>query len=85
MLQIELSPDVETRLQAQVRAQGVKAESYVKKLIENAVCSALIRPRRLGAVRDMDVFFKAMAANSDQISQLPDEAFTRESFYRDHN
>jgi hypothetical protein len=26
-----------------------------------------------------------MAAFSDKIPQLPDEAFTRESFYRDHD
>jgi hypothetical protein len=26
-----------------------------------------------------------MAANSDKIPQLPDEAFTRESFYQDHD
>jgi hypothetical protein len=85
MMQIELSPDVENRLQSQARAQGVEAESFVRNLIETAVRSAPIRPRRSGAARDMTAFFKAMAANSDKIPQLPDEAFTRESFYQDHD
>jgi len=33
----------------------------------------------------MRVFFEAMTANSENIPQLPDEAFERESFYRDHD
>jgi hypothetical protein len=33
----------------------------------------------------MEEFFRVMAAHSDKIPQLPDEAFTRESFYRDHD
>jgi len=30
-------------------------------------------------------FFDEMAAHSAKIPALPDEAFTRESFYADHN
>ena len=82
---VQLSQDIENRLQAQARAQGIEAESYAKSLIETAVRSAPIRPRRSGAARDMNAFFKAMAANSDKLPQLPDEAFTRESFYQDHD
>ncbi len=33
----------------------------------------------------MKTFFKVMASNSDKIPQLPDDAFTRESFYQDHD
>ena len=83
MIQVQLSPDVEARVQAQARAQGIAAESLVKKLIEDAIRP--VAPRRSGPVRDMDAFFQAMAANSDKIPVLPDEAFTRESFYQDHD
>jgi hypothetical protein len=31
----------------------------------------------------MKAFFKVMAAHSERIPQLPDEAFTRESFYEE--
>jgi hypothetical protein len=34
---------------------------------------------------DMEAFIRGMAAHSDKIPQLPDEAFTRESFYQDHD
>ena len=82
--QIELRPEVEARVQAQAHAEGVEPESLIRNLIENAVRPTLVAPRRTGA-RDMEAFFKAMAANSDKIPQLPDEAFTRESFYQDHD
>ena len=80
---VQLSQAIETRLQAQ--AHGIEAESYAQSLIETAVRSVPIRPRRSGAARDMNAFFKAMAANSDKMPQLPDKAFTRESFYQDHD
>ena len=85
MIHVDLSPDVETRLYAQARAQGVEPESLVRTLIETAVHMAPIPPRRLAASRDMTSFFAGMAANSDKIPALPDEAFARESFYRDHD
>jgi hypothetical protein len=34
---------------------------------------------------DMATFLREMASFSDKIPQLPDEAFTRESFYQDHD
>ncbi len=76
---------MEARVQARACAQGMEAESYIQSLIENAVRTTPIAPRRAGATRDMDVFFKAMAANSGKLPQLPEEAFTREGFYRDHD
>ena len=82
MIQIELSKDIESRLNARARAQGVEAGTYVKNLIENAVRSA---PLRTASVQGMDAFFEAMAADSHKLAQLPEEAFTRESFYRDHD
>lgn len=82
--QIELRPDIEARIQAQAHAEGVAPDSYIRNLVENAVRPTAIAPRRTGA-RDMKAFFKAMTANSDKMPQLPDEAFTRESFYQDHD
>jgi hypothetical protein len=34
---------------------------------------------------DMKEFLDKMAEFSDKIPQLPDDAFTRESFYQDHD
>ncbi len=85
MIQVQLSPEVEARLQAKAQAQGIEAEGYVKSLIENAVRTVAAPPERTRGRRDMEAFFREMAAHSDKIPQLPDEAFTRESFYQDHD
>jgi hypothetical protein len=61
------------------------SESYVRSLIDDAVRSTA-EPLRLREPRmSMEEFVEAMAANSDKIPVLPDEAFTRESFYQDHD
>jgi hypothetical protein len=85
MIQVQLSPEVEAHIRAQARAQGIEAASYLRSLIENAIRATPITSRRPGAPRDMEAFFAAMAANSDELPRLPDEAFTRESFYQDHD
>ncbi len=84
MIQIELSQDVERRLYEQAQAQGIEPHSYVRTLIENALRSAPTDPTRSRPARDMKAFFRVMSAGSDNVPSLPDEAFTRESFYQDH-
>ena len=69
-------------LAARVQACGFALETYMRELLENAVGATSTPPRSSASARDMAVFFEAMAADSDQIPQLPDEAFTRKSFYR---
>jgi hypothetical protein len=70
---------------AAVQARGETPESYVRALVDEAVRSApghaAVAPKK----RDIQAFLRAMAKNSDKIPQLPDEAFTRESFYRNHD
>jgi hypothetical protein len=82
---MQITVDIPDEFAAQVKARGLNPESYVRSLIEDAVRSAPAPPPRTRPKRDMEAFFKAMAANSDQIPVLPDEAFTRESFYQDHD
>jgi len=81
-MQITVTIPDEIAAQAQVR--GLTPENYVEKLIDDA---AHVGPKPLPPAKpkmDMESFFQAMAAYSDKIPQLPDEAFTRESFYQDH-
>ncbi len=83
MIQIELRPEIEARLAADAQGRGVEMSAYVESLLELAVAT---RPApRLRTRKEMEAFFEAMAANSERIPQLPDEAFTRESFYQDHD
>lgn len=55
-------------------------ESFVKKLIEDAIETASKSPDL--AARNMEAFFKVMTADSSDLPALPDEAFTRSSFYQ---
>ena len=83
---MQITVEIPDEIAAQVQARGLTPESYVRGLIEDAVRKSpsptveQARPKR-----DMEAFFKAMAAHSEKIPQLPDEAFTRESFYQDHD
>jgi hypothetical protein len=84
MIQIELAPEIEARLAAEARAHGVEIRTYVVNLLEQAMAARTAEPRRRTR-EEMSAFFDAMAAHSDKIPQLPDAAFTRESFYQDHD
>ncbi len=83
-IQIELRPELEARLAAEAAARGVGIRAYVESLLEQAVPLRTTPPRRRTR-EEMRAFYDAMAAHSDKIPQLPDEAFTRESFYEDHD
>ena len=84
MIHIELRPEVEERLAAEAQERGVEIRAYVESLLEQAVVTRTV-PRRQRTREEMAAFFEAMAVNSEKIPQLPDEAFTRESFYQDHD
>jgi hypothetical protein len=82
---MQVTVEIPDELAAEVRARGLTPEGYVRGLIEEAArleAKTSEEPRRK---MDMKAFLEAMAANSEKIPQLPDEAFTRESFYQDHD
>jgi hypothetical protein len=80
---MQVTIEIPDELAAEARRRGLTPEGYVRGLIEEAAQQAPVEATR--PKRDMEAFFKAMAANSDKIPELPDEAFTRESFYQDHD
>lgn len=69
----------------QVKAHGASPEHYVQGLIEEAVRADAIAQRIAGPRIDIEAFLTAMAQYAEKIPQLPDSAFTRESFYADHD
>lgn len=81
---MQVTVEIPDELAAQVQARGLTPENYVRNLIEDAALGA--RTPHSGQPRmSMAEFLEKMAENSANIPQLPDEAFTRESFYRDHD
>ena len=82
-IQLELSPEIEAQLTEKARARGVGLSDYVQSVLEEAIATESAPRRR--TEEEMQAFFDAMAVNSEKIPQLPDQAFTRESFYLDHD
>jgi len=81
---IEVKPEVQTELAALARARGMDVPSYAAALLEEA---ALPAPREPGN-QNLEEFEKTldhMAQFSHKIPILPEEAFSRESLYQDHD
>jgi hypothetical protein len=78
---VDIRPEVQAELARQAAAQGRAVEAYAASLLEEAVhlpASRLNQDRLENTLREMAQF-------SHKIPALPDEAFTRESLYRDHD
>jgi hypothetical protein len=82
---MQITVDIPDELAAQAQARGLTPELYVRSLIDAAVHTGPLPLPPAKPKKDLEAFFRAMAANSDKIPKLPDEAFTRESFYQDHD
>ncbi len=80
---IDISPEVEAELVRQAAAQGRALEAHAATLLEDAVHLPAETPR---FSRDrLEITLREMARFSRKIPALPDEAFSRESLYRDHD
>jgi len=80
---VEIRPEVEAELIRQAAAQGRALEAYAATLLEEAVrlpagASQFSRER-------LEITLREMAQFSHKIPALPDEAFSRESLYQDHD
>ena len=80
---VDITPEVQAELARQAAAHDRAIEVYVASLLEEAAhlptgASRLNQDRLEDTLREMAQF-------SHKISSLPDEAFTRESLYQDHD
>lgn len=82
---MEITVNIPDEVAQKAHALGMTPESYVASLIhidkpeENSTLSVEER------VADMKRFIQELSAHSENIPVLPDYAFTRESFYSDHD
>jgi len=80
---VDITPEVQAELARQAAARGDALEAYATRLLEEAAhasggTSQLSRDR-------LEITLQEMAQFSHKIPALLDEAFTRESLYRDHD
>jgi hypothetical protein len=78
-----VKPEVEAELSRQAAAHGVDIGSYAASLLEEAA-HVPVGPKRLSQIQ-LDKTLQELAQFSHKIPLLPDEAFSRESLYRDHD
>jgi hypothetical protein len=80
---IDIKPETQAELGRLAAAQGVDVNAYAARLLEQAAHvsagSKTLSPSDLAAT------LREMAQFSQKIPLLPDEAFSRESLYQDHD
>jgi hypothetical protein len=79
---LELKPEVEERVLAQAKAQGMSLETYLTSVIEAQVLPIEPAPATL---EEFESALEAFADDSDDLPVLPPEALTREAIYGDHD
>lgn len=81
---IELAPEVEARLTEEAQARGLAVEEYAQRILERDSRPRLPEPKQLSD----EEFFAAierMGQYSDKIPPMPNETFSREMIYQDHD
>ena len=81
-LQVKLNPEMEARLVAQARTQGLSLEQVAQRLLQEAL-SSRTGPQGNLTVEEFHAMLGALAAGSEELPNLPTTSFTRESFYED--
>jgi hypothetical protein len=82
MIQLNIDPEVERRLIDAAAERGLDAAAYAGKIVADAVEHA--SPKRL-ASPDLEHFLDSIVMRRDQAPDLPAFAYTRQSFYEDHD
>ena len=81
-IRVELNPDMEARLVAEARSQGVPLEKLAERLLKQALIASSV-PHGALTVDEFHHMLEGMAEGSEKLPNLPTESFSRESFYED--
>ncbi len=80
---VDIRPETQSELARQAAAQGIEIGPYAASLLEEAARLAS-HSKRLGR-QTLESTLQEMAQFSARIPSLPDEVFSREGLYRDHD
>jgi len=79
---INIKPEAQAELTRQAAAHGVQPEDYAAALLEDAVHTGAAKKL---TPDQLDRTLQELAQYTHKIPLLPDEAFTREGLYQDHD
>ena len=82
-LVIEIKPEVQAELSRQAAAHGVDIVAYAASLLEEA--AQIPSPGKRLNPGELDETLRELSQFSQKIPLLPEEAFSRENLYRDHD
>ena len=81
---VEIKPEVQAELATQAAARGMDVPAFAAAILEQAAQQAPLEAKN----RSLEEFEKTLdriAQFSHKIPVLPDEAFSRENLYQDHD
>ena len=81
-IQVELNAEIEAQLMAEARVQGIPLEKVAERLLQEALASRSVPQGNL-TLEGFHAMLNALSAGSEGLPNLPNESFTRESFYED--
>jgi len=84
MIQVELKPEIETRLVAEAHDRGMNPSVYAGSVIERAFLPGNGTRKPSPSPEEVRAWLDSLTQLSDKIPPLPEEAFTRESSYQDY-
>jgi hypothetical protein len=79
---IKIKPEAEAELTRQAKVHGVRPEAYAAALLEEAVHNGAAKKLTSD---QLERTLQELAQFSHKIPLLPEEAFTREGLYQDHD
>jgi hypothetical protein len=81
-IRVELSPEMEARLNAEARAKGLPVERLEEQLLKSALT---IKPTPTGrlSIEEFHRMLEGIAEGSEKLPELPTERFSREYIYED--
>lgn len=82
MIRVDVPPDVEQRFADAARARGLAPEVYAGQLIASAVS---LSEEKVLSKEQIETFLTRMKAHSDKMPAVPDETYSREFIYQDHD
>ena len=80
---VEIRPEVQAELSRQAAAHGVDIGAYAATLLEEA--AHVPAGSKTLSQSQLDNTLEELAQFSHKVPSLPDEAFSRETMYRDHD
>ena len=78
-IQVHLNPEIEARLIAEARSQGVPLEKLAERLLKEALTATSL-PHGTLTIDEFHRMLEGMAERSEKLPNLPTESFSRESF-----